>query len=73
MEQMVIRNLADGTKDKMRRRAQAHHRSMEAEARTILEEALRDEQATIVDMLRAPDGIELEVDRLGIGRRPVDL
>lgn len=75
MEQMVIRNMADGTKARLAARADAHRRSMEAEARAILEEALNREPATLVDLLAMPDSaeIEFEPERLGATARVADL
>ena len=75
MEQIVIRNLPLGTKAALRRRADAHHRSMEAEAREILRDALAQRPAPITDLLFMDDGlqVEFEPDRLGLGRRELEL
>ena len=74
-EQILIRNLATGTKAQLRERATRHSRSAEAEARTILETALASEPATILDFLAMPDGqnIEFEPPRLGLTARIADL
>lgn len=40
MASIVVRNLPDDVRDALRRRAQRHHQSMEAEARAILSEAV---------------------------------
>ena len=40
MEQILIRNLPDGTKAALRARSERHHRSVEAEARALLTESL---------------------------------
>ena len=39
MAQVLIRNLEDGTVDRLKSLAKAHHRSLESEVRTILEAA----------------------------------
>ncbi|MEP9392923.1 Arc family DNA-binding protein [Gordonia sp. VNQ95] len=73
MEQILIRNLPAGTKAALRARAERHHRSVEAEAREILGEALEREPATLVDLLSVDEGadIEFEPERLGVtGRTP---
>ena len=43
MAQLVVRNLDDDVKAKLRRRADAHGRSMEAEVREILRDAVKEE------------------------------
>lgn len=75
MEQLLIRNLPEGTKAALRARAAQHHRSVEAEARAIFAEALGREPVTLVDLLATDDGIEIEFEpeRLGLAGRPVDL
>lgn len=75
MEQLLIRNLPEGTKALLRMRAARNTRSAEAEAREILTEALSSEPVTIVDLLCGDEGadIEFEPRRLGVGRRVVDL
>ena len=75
MEQILIRNLPTGTKAALRARAEAHHRSVEAEAREILADAVGREPATLVDLLAADDGagIDFEPDRLGLTSRTAPL
>ncbi len=43
MAQLVVRNLEDDVKSRLRKRAQRHGRSTEAEVREILRNAVRDE------------------------------
>ena len=43
MAQLVVRNLDDEVKAKLRRRATAHGRSMEEEVRAILRDAVKEE------------------------------
>jgi antitoxin FitA len=43
MAQLVVRNLEDGVKKALRRRAIRHGRSMEEEVREILRNAVKDE------------------------------
>jgi plasmid stability protein len=44
MAQILVRNLEDRLKGRLQRRAKQHGRSMEAEAREILRNALREEE-----------------------------
>lgn len=71
MEQILIRNLPEGTKAALRARASVHQQSVEAEAREILTDALRREPATMVDLLGSDDGgdIDFEPERLGLAAR----
>jgi len=75
MEQILIRNLPAGTKAALRARAEQHHRSLEAEARQILAEAIATEPASIVDLITMDEGaeIEFEPDRLGLTARTAAL
>lgn len=75
MEKILIRNLPPGTKAALRARAEHHHRSVEAEVRDILSEALEREPATLVDLLATDEGadIEFEPERLGLSMRTPDL
>jgi plasmid stability protein len=74
-EQILIRNLPAGTKAALRVRAEDHHRSVEAEARAILAQALERPPVTIVDMLCTDEGseIEFEPERLNLAARTSDL
>lgn len=75
MEQILIRNLAPGTKAALRARAAQHRRSVEAEARNILSDALKQKPATLVDLLSTPEGadIDFEPERLGLTARTPEL
>jgi plasmid stability protein len=75
VEQILIRNLPPGTKAALRARAEQHHRSVEAEARELLAEALASAPASIVDLVSMDEGseIEFEPDRLGLTVRPAQL
>lgn len=75
MEQILIRHLPTGTKAALSARAAQHHRSMEAEARAIMEEALVSEPTNIVDYLAMPesDDVDFEPERLGLTSRTVEL
>ncbi len=44
MAQILVRNLEDRLKGRLQRRAKRHGQSMEAEARDILRDALREEK-----------------------------
>jgi plasmid stability protein len=45
MAQLIVRNLDEGVKTRLRRRAARHGRSMEEEARDILRDALKGDDA----------------------------
>lgn len=74
MEQILIRNLPDGTKAALRARAAQRHRSLEAEARAVLAEALSAQPTTLVDLISVDLGAEIEFEpqRLGLSPRSVD-
>ncbi|MGB6058341.1 MAG: hypothetical protein WBF71_08735 [Microthrixaceae bacterium] len=75
MEQILIRNLPAGTKAALKARAEQHRRSVEAEAREILAEALERNPVTLVDLLGTDEGadIEFEPERLRLADRTPDL
>ncbi|MGJ9421889.1 FitA-like ribbon-helix-helix domain-containing protein [Aeromicrobium sp. CF3.5] len=75
MEQIVIRNLPAGTKAALRARADRRHRSVEAEVRDVLSQALAGDPATIVDLLSTDEGAEIDcgVEQLGLTARSADL
>ena len=60
-EQMLIRNLAPGTKARLRQRARRNHTSMEAEARAAIERGLAGEPMRLADRL-ADDRPEADFD-----------
>lgn len=47
MAQFVVRDLEDGVKARLQRQAKRHGRSMEAEVRHILRNAIRDEDPVV--------------------------
>lgn len=75
MEQILIRNLPAGTKAALKARAEQHHRSVEAEAREILAEALERAPVTLVDLLGTTEGtdVEFEPEPLGLTARDAEL
>lgn len=75
MEQILIRNLPAGTKAALRARAKHRRRSVEAEVRDILAEALEREPVTLIDLLSTEEGadVEFEPERLGLTARIPDL
>lgn len=75
MEQIVIRNLPEGTKAALRVRAARHHRSVEAEARAILTAGLSGENVPMSVLLAADTGhdIDFEPERLGLRARTPEL
>ncbi len=75
MEQIVIRNLPEGTKAALRERAARHHHSVEAEARAIITAGLAGEDVPMSVLLAADTGhdIDFEPERLGLTARTPDL
>jgi len=76
MEQILIRNLPEGTKAALRVRAERHHHSVEAEARAILTAGASEEEVTIVDLLadNSPGSdVDFEPARLGLTARIPEL
>jgi antitoxin FitA len=74
-EQILIRNLAPGTKARLRERALRNHSSMEAEARAALENALADEPRSLAERLadRRPEAdFGWEPERTPMVSRPVE-
>ena len=67
MEQILIRNLPQGTKAALKVRAEQHRRSVEAEARDILAAALEAEPLTLVDLLATDEGADIEFEPQGLG------
>lgn len=67
MEQILIRNLPAGTKAALKMRAEQHRRSVEAEAREILADALERDPVTLVDLLGTDEGANLEFEPEGLG------
>lgn len=62
MAQVLVRNLDDGVVEQLKRSAARHHRSLEAETRSILEDAARRQR------LRSDAAAELA--RLRAAQRP---
>lgn len=75
MEQVLVRNLADGTKAALRARARQNNRSLEAEIRSVLEREAAASPRTIVDVIAMPDSIriEFEPERLNLTARVPEL
>lgn len=76
---LTIRRLAPEVKDRLRRRAARHGRSMEAEAREILKQALAARPETGEDLYAAIrrrfaplGGVELDLPPREPGRKPPD-
>jgi plasmid stability protein len=74
MAQLIVRNIENTVKDRLRRRAKRHGRSMEEEVRDILRNAVHDEEAraeglgTEIVRLFSRAGLESEIGELR-GRR----
>ena len=74
MEEIVIRNLPEGTTAALRVRAARHHRSADAEARAILTAELSGQDVPISVLLAADSGhdIDFEPERRPGSRRQAD-
>lgn len=75
MADLSIRNLDDGVRESLRLRAAAHGRSMEAEVRAILTEAVQPEGSWLEawrDRFAAAGGVEWDDSTRGSSRRPPD-
>ena len=77
MAQLIVRNLEEGVKTRLRRRAARHGRSMEEEARDILRNAVRKEDddrgqgigSEMAALFRA-NGTDVEFEELRGSVRP---
>ena len=75
MADLSIRNLDDGVRESLRLRAAAHGRSMEAEVRAILTEAVRPGSSwlqTWRERFEDVGGVELDNAPRSSARRPPD-
>jgi plasmid stability protein len=77
MASLVVRNIDDALKNRLRQRASRHGRSMEEELREILRMTLATEPATGADFLAAVrkrfaglEDVELEIPPREMGRDP---
>lgn len=64
MTTIVVRNLDEGVKQRLRVRAAKHGRSMEAEVRSILEESVREREnfaVAIMETFAKYGGVELDI------------
>ena len=79
MAALSIRGLDDNVREQLRLRAARHGRSMEAEARAILTEAVRDSRSdeglftTLLDRFAALGGVDLELPPRAGSARPLDM
>lgn len=79
MAAVSIRDLDEGVKERLRVRAARHGRSMEAEIRTILAEAVNEPGespglfTTLVDRFAELGGVELELPQRAAPPRAADL
>jgi antitoxin FitA len=77
MASISVRDLDDGVRDRLRVRAAAHGRSMEAEIRAILTEAVDESPkgnllTTLMERVGEAGGVELELPRRPDSPRRVD-
>lgn len=64
MASIVVRNLDEDVKQRLRVRAARHGRSMEAEVRSILEDSVREREnfgLAIIETFRKYGGVELDI------------
>lgn len=61
MGAITVRNLDNGVQQRLKERAAAHGRSMEAEARSILTAAVSDDRM-VVDWIDTARGFAIELD-----------
>jgi len=78
MPAITIRNLSEETHRALKARASAHHRSTEAEVRSILDDAVRPPDrprlgSLLADIGRDGGGVGLEISRDQSSREPLDL
>lgn len=79
MAAVSIRDLDDGVRERLRVRAAQHGRSMEAEIRAILTEAVCDADArpglflTLADRFAGLGGVDLEPASRALTPRPAEL
>jgi antitoxin FitA len=78
MPAITIRNLSEETHRALKARAAAHHRSTEAEVRSILDAAVSPPDRVRVGALlasigRDAGGVELDITRQQTSREPLDL
>lgn len=59
MPQLLVRNVSDEVVRRLRERAKAHNRSVEAEHRAILEEAVRTPTVTMAEWAKRLQGTVL--------------
>jgi plasmid stability protein len=78
MPAITIRNLSEETHRALKARAQAHHRSTEAEVRAILDASVAPPErvrigSLLADIGRAVGRVDLELRRDPTVREPIDL
>ena len=68
MAQLIVRDLDDEVKEQLRQRAKRHGRSMEAEVRSILQNAVREETPPVKGL-----GTRISERFAGLGLEPEDI
>lgn len=69
MGQILIRGLPAGTKAALPKRANSHQRSLEAEARAIIANALERGSHTLNDLLSVDEGADIDFKPQEVGLR----
>jgi plasmid stability protein len=75
MAAIVVRNLDEDVKRRLRVRAARHGRSMEAEVRAILEDSVRGQDnfaEALMETFGALGGVDLEIPARSVQPRPVE-
>lgn len=65
MASILVRQLSDDTKERLRRRATRHRRSLEAEVRAILDRVAQEPETSVGEGERFPDWL-IRMTRPGI-------
>lgn len=77
MAAITVRNLSEETHRALKARATAHHRSTEAEVRSILDAAVsspdRPRLGTLLATIGEQTGADLDISREQVDRGPLDL
>lgn len=75
MEQILIRNLPDGTRAMLHRRAIENGSSIEDEARNALAEGMASEPSSLVELIamNSDTEVEFEPERFGLKARSAKL
>lgn len=71
MAQLLVRNLSEAAKQRLKRRAKLHGRSLEAEVRELLEK-VPDEKVPVEDTTGWASRLAEEIRQIGVTKEDVD-